>query len=136
MMDLSENLLKLIQIALIVVGVLSIYFNFVDYNITVQAKTNERQAISISNFLLSSSCLTFEDTKSLFDESKLDDQDGTIQCIKESYIEAYVQIKLDGSSESWSFDSGYSNTGDQSSTNVIVMTTSGAQRPAILVVKL
>ena len=42
MMDLSENFLKLLQIAIIVTSMLALYFSFIGYNITIQSNSVQR----------------------------------------------------------------------------------------------
>ena len=47
MMELTEDFLKLLQIALIVVGVLAIYFSYISYNVIIDSRGAEREAIMI-----------------------------------------------------------------------------------------
>ena len=59
MEELSEDFLKLLQMALLVVGVLSIFFIFISYNFTVSSNEADREAYVLGDALLSEKCLTY-----------------------------------------------------------------------------
>jgi len=136
MFDMSENLLTLIQIALVVIGVLGLYFSFIGYNITVQARDVEREAMIIGNFLLSSSCLTYSDTKSLFDETKLDNMKADSSCLQQQHLFGVVIVNLDGSSKNWPIEITPIVTGKTADFIVAVRMNSGETRIATMVVKI
>jgi hypothetical protein len=137
MMDLSENFLKLLQIALLVTGVLALYFNFVSYNVTVQTNANDREAIILSNYLLSSSCLTYSGTKSLLSEKSLTSMQSNSKCLKDQNVHGTITVSLDSSSTAWAINIGdYANTGSSSEVSVDVRTLSGETKTGKLTVKL
>jgi transketolase N-terminal domain/subunit len=137
MMDLSENFLKLLQIALTVTGVLAIYFTFVSYNVTVQSNTASREAIILSNYLLSSGCITYSETKSLFSEDKLDSMVANSKCLKDQNLHGAIDVTVDGLGKSWSINIGdYANTGDKSQVNVAIKMSNGEVKTGVLTVKL
>ena len=100
MMELTEDFMKLIQIAIIIVGVLAIFFTFIQYNILVTEDKAEREAITFGNYLLKSGCLTYDNTKSLFYEEKLDTIDQS--CF--NYHHGAVTIELLDGSKSWYYE--------------------------------
>lgn len=136
MMDLTENFLKLLQLALIVVGVLAIYFSFISYNITIQERSVERDVMILGNFLLSNDCLTYSDTKSLFDEDKLIDKTNTEDCLRQQYLFGLVDVELQDESEKWLIEITTPTTGKKEEFNVVVRMNSGESKSAIMVVKI
>jgi len=108
MMELTEDFIKALQLALFVIGVLGIFFVFISYNITVEATNAEKEAFVLGDVLLSSQCLTVSNTKSLFSESKLEDMQIDSSCIKYTYSKVNVTL-LDGS-KIWSFRLGSSTS--------------------------
>jgi len=135
MMDLTENFLKLIQIALVVVGALALFFSYINYNITVDARSAEREALILGNALLSSDCLTYSDTKSLFSEDKLINMQTDSSCLKKQYPYGNVKVELQDSTAKWQIDIGPTNLGGESKFNVAVRNaTSGIIKPALMTV--
>jgi len=135
MMDLTENFIKLLQIAIIVVGVLSIYFSYINYNITVEARKGERDAIVLGNFLLSSNCLTYGDTKSLFAEDRLIILQGDATCIGSKYPFGGFIVELLDLSSKWQARMGPNDLGREAVFSVVVRMNSGEIKPATMVVK-
>lgn len=135
MMELTEDFLKLLQIALIVVGVLAIYFSYVTYNVTVDARTAERDSLEIGNSLLSSSCLTYLDTNGLFSEEKLDSIQSDSSCLERVYSNFSAEVDLQGSVTKWQFSVGTPGSSGTTTLSVAVKMSSGEVKPASLVVK-
>jgi len=86
MEELSEDFLKLLQLAILVVGVLSIFFIFISYNFTVLSNEAQREAHVLGDALLSDVCLTYtsdnKPVKALFTENKLDAAQSDPSCVK------------------------------------------------------
>jgi len=133
MMELTEDFLKLLQIALVVVGVLAIFFSYINYNVIVEARGAEREALILGNSLLSSNCLTYSDTKSLFSEDKLINMQYDPSCLKKQYPYGAVKIILDSST--WIIDIGSFDLGGEAKFNVAVRKTTGEIKPALMIVK-
>lgn len=99
MMELSEDFLKLLQIAIIVVGVLAIFFTYIQYNILVIEDKAGREAIVLGNYLLKSNCIAYENTKGLFSEEKLNNLD--VACL--DYDRGFITINLLDETRAWTF---------------------------------
>ena len=136
MMELTETFLKLITIAIIVVGVLSLYFSFIGYNVTVEARSGERDAVILGNSLLSSKCLIYENTENVFSEEKLDDIVVDSTCLTDRYPKyGSAQIKLqDDFTKTWKIILGPADVGGEVKFYAAVRTHSGEVKPAFLVV--
>lgn len=135
-MEITEDFLKLLQIALIVVGVLAIYFSYMSYNITVDARKGERDAIILGNTLLSSDCLTYSDTQSLFSEDKLNNIQADSTCLSKQYPFGAVNVELQDLSKKWSIDLGPFDMGSDVTLAVAVInSTTGEIKPASMLVK-
>lgn len=132
MMELTEDFFKLLQIALVVVGVLAIYFSYVSYNVIVETRSAEREALLIGNTLLSSDCLTYSDTKSLFSEDKLNDMQSDSTCLKKQYVYGNISIELQDKSNNWQINLGSSNLGGENKIYVAVRLNSGVVEPALM----
>ncbi|MEM3609832.1 MAG: hypothetical protein QW076_02915 [Candidatus Anstonellales archaeon] len=100
-MEITEDFLKLIQIAIIVVGVLAIFFEYVNYNVIVNKNEAAREALVLGNALLTSNCLTYSNTPSLFSEEKLNTMSSDSSCFKYAY--GNVTVILLNDSKQWSF---------------------------------
>jgi len=75
-MELSEDFIKFMQIGLMVVGLLSIFLMFINYNVNIVRDETQREAYYLGDYLLGSKCLTLTDSngnviKSFFSESNL-----------------------------------------------------------------
>jgi len=134
-MELTEDFLKLLQIALVVVGVLAIFFSYINYNIIVEARGAEREALILGNSLLSSDCLTYSDTKSLFSEDKLINMQSDLSCLKKQYPYGAVKIELNDLTSKWQIDIGSFDLGGEAKFDVVVRMNSGIIKPALMVVK-
>ena len=132
-MDLTENFLKLIQIALVVVGVLAIYFSYINYNITVDARSAEREALILGNNLLSDDCITYG-TKSLFSEDKLNNMLLVASCLKKQYPYGAFKVELLDLTKKWEVGIGSTNLNGEAKFNVVVRTTTGEIKPALMMV--
>ncbi len=133
-MDLTENLLKLIQIAIIVVGVLAIYFSYISYNITIDARSAERGALILGNSLLSNDCITYG-TKSLFSEDKLNDMLSDASCLEKQYPYGAFKVELLDFTEKWEISIGSTSLNREAKFNVAVeYVTTGEIKPALMTV--
>ena len=105
-MELSEDFLKLLIISITIVGILSIFFIFIQYNIIIFYEDSHREAVVLGDTLLSHQCLTEIENnypvKSLFLESKIDDIiSGEGECII-NYNKGTIVIELlDKSKPTW-----------------------------------
>jgi len=90
--EFTQTFIKLIQIALVMIGALSIYFTYVSYEITVHSNDANREAYILGNALMSSSCLT-DGTKGLLIESKINSltPNDPAKCI--NYPNGNIEIK-------------------------------------------
>lgn len=103
-MELTEDFLKMLSIAISVVGILGIFFIFLQYNIVVEVDETHRAAVSLGDSLLANPCLTEIEIingkeypiKGLFSESKLDSY---ADCI--NYDRGDITIKYLDSSKTW-----------------------------------
>jgi hypothetical protein len=136
MMDLSENFLKLIQLAIIVVGCLAIFFTYINYNITVETSSSGREAVVFGYSMLSSECLTYSNTQSLFEENKLASMQADSSCLKKVYPYGYIEVNLQDMSEKWQIEIGGLGTSAETTYNVAVRLDSGEVKPAFMVVKI
>jgi hypothetical protein len=111
MMDLSELLIKIMQLGLMVIGILIIFFMFISYNVNISNEDLERQAYVLGDYLLSSRCLTEIDSsnnviKSLFLETKINAVKNDPSCI--NYENGNISIKIlncvPPSTCDWNFD--------------------------------
>jgi hypothetical protein len=127
MMDLSELLIKLMQLGIMVIGILIIFFMFISYNVNIYNEDTERQAYVLGDHLLSSRCLTEMDSnnnviKSLFVETKVSNvQANPTQCI--NYEKGKVEIDILNCVTppcSWSFDLKPSATYENKNAQFIV----------------
>ena len=96
MEELSEDFLKLLQLAILVVGVLAIFFIFISYNFTVVSNEAQREAYLLGDALLSDACLAHvsdnKPVKALFTENKLDALEADPSCI--NYPNGKVDILI------------------------------------------
>lgn len=106
MFELTEDFLKLLQIAFTVVGLLAIFLTFVTYNITIVHDEASREAFILGNSILSSDCIT-DGKKGFFIESKLDA--ATPSCF--NYDKGAIEITIPETGQAWNFNLGDSSTG-------------------------
>ncbi len=107
-MELTEDFLKLLMIGVAVVGILGIFFIFVQYNIIIEFDGQKRDAIAFGDTLLANPCLAQEEIvngktylkKGLLSEDKLDDD--VINCINNGL--GKVTITYLDNSKSWPFE--------------------------------
>jgi hypothetical protein len=135
MMELTEDFLKLLQIAFIVTGVLAIFFTYIQYNILVSRDVAEREAYVFGDYMLSSPCLVYSDgmrLKSVFDESRLDSLVSNHDCIRyENYM---LEISLLDNSKSWKIGDIDDVTGSASFSVAVRM--NSETKPAIMKVSI
>jgi len=132
-MEITEDFLKILQLAVIILGVIGIFFTYIYYNVIVNSESKQREAVVLGDALLGSTCLTetYFNTpmKGLFLESKLDSF--STSCV--NFPDGQVNIKLLDGSKSWSFQ--FSSTLSGISTSpyyVAVKLSSGRIVPARL----
>ena len=106
-MELTEDFLAMLIIAITIVGILGIFFIFIQYNIIICYDSEHREAIAFGDILLASSCLAEEEIingktylkKGLFLEEKLNED--VEECI--NYNKGKIIITyLDGGT-SWEY---------------------------------
>lgn len=132
MMDLSEDLIKLIQIGILVVGTLALYFSYINYNISVETGEAQREAIIMGNSLLSSNCLG--STRSVFDEDNLASAQSDPNCLRKSYSSGHIDVELADKSNKWSIEMGTGTTiQGQADFSVLVNTDSGLKTATMTV---
>jgi hypothetical protein len=69
--ELTATFVKLVQVGLVIIGALAIFFTYIEYEIIVYQSSAERESYVLGNALLSSNCLT-DGTKGLLIQSKLE----------------------------------------------------------------
>lgn len=106
MFELTEDFLKLLQIAFTVIGLLAIFLTFITYNITIIHDEASREAFILGNSILSSDCIT-DGTKGSFIESKLNTVDPS--CF--NYDKGEIEITIPETAQTWNFNLGGSSTG-------------------------
>lgn len=106
MFELTEDFLKLLQIAFTVVGLLAIFLTFITYNITIIHDEASREAFILGNSILSSDCIT-DGTKGLFIESKLD----TVDPLCFNYDKGAIEITISETAQTWNFNLGDASIG-------------------------
>jgi hypothetical protein len=72
--ELTATFVKLVQIGLVIVGALAIFFTFIEYEIFVYENSLEREAYLLGNAVLSSNCFT-NGVKGVLVQNKLDNYD-------------------------------------------------------------
>ncbi len=133
-MELTEDFLKLMEIAIIVAGVLSIFFTYINYNIIVSNKGAEREAFVLGNALLSSDCLTLNNTKGLFSQEKIELMVRDSSCFKYPYGVVEISV-VDGSIPPWEFSLGGLKLGGEAEFLVLIKLNNNKNKIARMVVK-
>jgi hypothetical protein len=131
MMELTEDFVKLMEIAIVVVGTLSVFFTYLEYNITVTQDAAGRESVILGNYILDNKCLTYEGAKGLFDSSKFDSVSAS--CFNYPY--GSFTIELWDESEEWGFVIASSDAGGEAAFTVAVRMSDGEVKPATLEVK-
>ena len=72
--ELTATFVKLVQIGLVIVGALAIFFTFIEYEIYVYQSSQERETYFFGNALISSNCLT-NGMKGFLIQTKIDNFD-------------------------------------------------------------
>lgn len=133
MMELTEDFIKLLQLALVITGVLSIFFTYIQYNLFVNQDEAGREAIILGNYIMDNKCLTYQGMKSLFDEAKLDTADAT--CFNYPYGSFKVEFLDVSVTKSWSIMLYDMKRGSSAKFIVsVVMKDTGEVKPARLTV--
>src|SRR3989344_3534348 len=96
MTELTEDFLKLLQIAIVIEGILAVFLIYIQYNITLQYNAAERKAILLGDSLLSNTCLTEtsddKPVRGVFLESKLNSLVSDSSCFKQSDFRMIVEL--------------------------------------------
>jgi len=112
MFELTEDFIKMLQTAFLIIGTLSIFLIFISYDIDVFNDESRREALLMVEALLTDNCLTVnknnKPVKALFSAEKLDEVVSDPICLSYDYGIIEVEL-LDGSRESWVIDLGISN---------------------------
>jgi hypothetical protein len=69
--ELTATFVKLVQIGLVIIGALAIFFTYIEYEIIVYQNNAQRESYVLGNAILSSDCFT-DGTKGLLIQNKLD----------------------------------------------------------------
>ena len=130
----TTTFFKLLHLAIIVVGVLAIFFSYIEYNIFIETRESEREALLVGNSLLSNDCLTYANTKSLFSEDKLNNIYSASTCLKQQYPYGNITITL--GSTTWIIEIEDSSLGGEASFPVMIRNSiTGERKLALMVVK-
>ena len=137
MMELSEDFIKLLQMAFLVVGTLTIFLIFIQYNITLIQNEARREAFVVGDALLGSKCLAEKYNnyviKGLLSEEKMNEIKSDTSCIK--YIDYEVNITLSDESKVWFFNLGVPKRGGEAEFIIAVNLTNGEIKPANMTVR-
>lgn len=74
--ELTATFVKLLQIGIVIIGALAIFFTYIQYEIDVYQSSIERDTYFLGNALLSSNCLT-DGTKGVLIQSKIENFDSS-----------------------------------------------------------
>ena len=74
--ELTATFVKLVQIGLVIIGALAIFFTYINYEIMVYQSSAERESYVLGNSVLTSSCFT-DGIKGLLIQRKLENYDRT-----------------------------------------------------------
>jgi hypothetical protein len=142
MEELSDDFIKLVQMGLLVVGVLSIFFIFISYNFNVLSNDAEREAYTLGDALLSDVNLAYMGNgipvKALFLESKLNavEADSTVIKYPNGKIDI-VLLECSGNPNcDWSIVIGPSSKGAQAFFYVAIRMNSGNIKMASMTVNI
>lgn len=148
-MELTEDFIKIMKIAIVTIGVLSIFLIFVSYNITVTHSEGKREATVLGDSILSSRCIAVVKNgaavKSLFSKVKLDSLNATpcttYPCVINSqgciiYPNGKISIMMldDTINWGWDLELGSANKGSNIDFTVAIMDESNVIRPAKMTV--
>jgi hypothetical protein len=137
MMELSEDFLKMLQIAMLVVGLLIIFLIFISYNIEVFHDEKQRSAYVLGDYLLASDCIAWEDNgnvvKGVLSEGKLDTVDPS--CINYPYGSIEVELLEDIGKGPWVIGMEDAE-GERAVFTVVVKLTNGEIKTAKMTVTL
>jgi len=134
MEELAEDLMTLVQIALLLVGVLAIFFTYVNYRVIVNSHEKEREAMILGNYLLSSDCLTYLNITSLFSEDNLISMKNDPSCLKYPSFFVSVEILNSNPQQIWEFSKDISTFEGSSEINVAVRLNTGEVKQALMAV--
>lgn len=135
MMEFTEDFLKLVQIALVVVGALSIFFTYVSYNILIKTNEANREATLLGNILLASDCLTYQNNVGLFEESKLIAMSANSSCLKYPYGSVSIDLVDVIPSQNWDFEVNAPVLNGEENFYISVKLNDGKVEKALMVVK-
>jgi len=127
--ELTQTFIKLVQIALVIIGALAIFFTYVSYEITLYRNDANREAYVLGNALMSSLCLT-DGIKGLLIQSKIDNFDTS--CFE--YPNGEVTISAGAYSRTIIF--GPADIGKKAEFDILVKLDTGPIEPGTMVVSI
>jgi len=129
--ELTQTFIKLVQIALVVVGALAIFFTYISYEITVYRNDANREVYILGNALMSSSCLT-DGIKGLLTQSKIDSMVADSSCFK--YPIGKVTISSTFYTPAVTIDLGSADIEEEAEFDILIRLNSGQIEPGEMVV--
>ena len=137
-MELTEDLLKILQLIIAVIGALAIFLIFISYEITVEFNKAERNSFILADAIAGNDCLTEKDLdgnniKGLFSEENLYNP-GTLACLKSNFNTGRVSIET--AIGSWAFEIGTATNKVESKLTIAVKSFEGNVYPGELVVEI
>lgn len=139
-MELTENFLKLLQIAFIVIGLLTIFLIFIQYSVTVIHNEAKREAYVLGDALLASECLALTNNgnvvKALFSKEKLDIIESDSSCIKYPNVKVDIELINCGTHPNcgWSFELNGPYKGEDANFILAIKMNDNSIEPARMVV--
>ncbi|MDD5416910.1 MAG: hypothetical protein PHU12_02955 [Candidatus Aenigmarchaeota archaeon] len=138
MSELAEDFMKMIHISVIVIGILAIFFVFIQYNIILHYSYSKKEVLTFGDSLLASKCLAVETDlgtlKAVFDEEKLN-SDNLAECIK--YNEGVIKIyKKQETEPNWTIELGSTDKGSDANFNIGIKQADGTIIPGEMVVSI
>lgn len=131
--ELTETFIKFVQIALLIVGAMAIFFTYLEYEIYVHQNNAEKEALILGNSLISSSCLT-NGAKGVITESKITAMVADSSCF--NYPNGKIEIYTMDYSGFWEIELGAFDIGEESEFDVIIVMETNERKPGRLKVTL
>jgi hypothetical protein len=141
MMELNEEFVTWMQLGITVIGLLSLFLIFINYNVNVTSSDQQRKTYYIGNYMLGSECLSVTDgnniVKGLLSESKLDASESGDACQK--YPNTNIIVSLIGCTRSkcsWTVSTSTPVGLNSASFATAVRMNDGSVQPAEMVVSI
>jgi len=119
--ELTETFIKLIQVGLVIVGALAIFFTYVSYELTAHTNDARREAYILGNAIMSSDCFT-DGVKGLLVQSKINN--AVVSCF--DYTKGKIQIKSTTVDQTIMFGSGATPNGIEEDFNILIKLNDGS----------